>query len=108
MHRLSELVQDVVRRIDDVVDRTRSHRCESLHEPLRTRADRHVADDDAHVTRREASILEMHHDAARIPGASKALGVGNHDVALTPMSGSAAGADPRDRRDLACEAKMLL
>ena len=67
VQRLVVLVQDVVRRVDDVADRTRPHREQPAREPRRRRPDPDPPDDGGHVARTPAEIL----DADRDPGPAR-------------------------------------
>ena len=101
---LSELVQHVVRHVDDVVDRTRTDRSQPVDEPNRTRAHRHAANDDAHEARRERRVFEMQYDATGIARATKPLGCrhGVHgDVELRQLQRASS-----DRGDLARQSEM--
>src|SRR5712691_238879 len=63
VQRLVELEEDVVRRVDDVVDCTLTDRGQSVREPPGAGRDRHAADHGDHVARGALGILEPNLDA---------------------------------------------
>ena len=65
VRRLAELVQHVVARVDDVVDRARADRLESLDEPVGARTDLHAANHDAHEAAHEIRLGDAHGDGRR-------------------------------------------
>src|SRR2546430_12376902 len=60
--RLVDLEQDVIGRVDDVVDRPLADRRQAPREPRRAGGDFHAADHGDHVARRALGVLEPHLD----------------------------------------------
>ncbi len=68
MHRLAELEEDQVRRVDDVVDRAESARRETRDDPVRRRAHGHAAHHPRGVAAAHVGGEDRHHHGRRSAG----------------------------------------
>ena len=107
VRRLAELVEHVVARVDDVVDRARPDRLEPLHQPVRARTDLHAADHHAHEPPHELRLG----DRARLTS-SALRRVGRRSTAAGTEAPSPFDRGQRERlgcvtrRDLARDAEV--
>src|SRR5439155_16229849 len=66
MRGLPELVQDVVTRVDDVVDRAAADGLDASHEPVGARGNLDVTHHDAHEAIHETVLIDAHAHRARL------------------------------------------
>src|SRR5256886_17379959 len=90
--RLVDLEQDVIGRVDDVVDRPLADRRQAPREPRRAGGDLHAADHGDHVARRALGVLEPHLDPVNDSGGGGAARAAEPSVAAGPSGLATSGA----------------
>jgi hypothetical protein len=104
MRRLPELVQDVVARVDDVIDRPRADRLEPPNHPLRARPNLYAANHHTHEPAHEIRLGNTHVDARRLRCIRRRDG--SRRLRRKSFDSRKREGLPRDRRELACDPEV--